>query len=387
MEYREQKGFNLSVVGIGCYGLSGVYGQKDTKSYQDVIVRAWEDGVNFFDTAEAYGDAERILGEAIQPFRQDIYIATKVSPKKGGKPDLSRANILAACEKSLKTLGTDVIDLYQVHFDDPIVPADEVVSVLEELVKQGKIRKYGLGHLPLEKVSQYFEAGDIFSVMMELSPAERGSLNHLLPACRKHGVGGLAFSVTGRGLLSGKYGPETSFEEGDIRRIDPLFQRERFSTGLKIANKLSEVGKRYGKTPVQAAIAWVLAQPGVLTALTGPSRAEHLEENLGGCGWTFSDEDWSELGVFLDHQQSELEAAQRRSIRSILSGELAEQPAAAFTDLVYAMENAIGLGLLREEQVMPLFYELIGLRKSLGESETGRALVDIQGRLRELVAG
>jgi aryl-alcohol dehydrogenase-like predicted oxidoreductase len=124
MDYREHQEISLSEIRVGCYALSGVYGEVDPRSFQSMIRRAFELGINFYDTAEAYGDAERILGEAIRPFRKQVLVASKVGVKEGVRPNLSREYIRATCESSLTALCTDYIDLYQIHFDDPETPVD-----------------------------------------------------------------------------------------------------------------------------------------------------------------------------------------------------------------------------------------------------------------------
>jgi aryl-alcohol dehydrogenase-like predicted oxidoreductase len=186
------------------------------------------------------------------------------------QPSLSAHYVRSACEDSLLRLGMEVIDLYQVHFDDPYTPVEETVMALEALVQAGKIRHYGVGHLPLERVQEYMNTGNVFSVLMGSVSQHTQAREALLPLCRKHGVGAIAFSVTGRGLLTGKYPAGHPFDPGDIRKFDPLFQSERLESGLRIAGKLGEVGARYGKTNAQAAIAWVLGQPRVICAV-GPS--------------------------------------------------------------------------------------------------------------------
>ena len=383
MEYREHDGFRISEVGVGCYGLSGAYGSKDPEEFKRMIRCAYELGVNFFDTAEAYGDAERVLGEAVGPFRDEVYIATKVGLREGIKPCLSRAYVQRGCEESLKRLGTDYIDLYQVHFDDPETPVEETIEVLEGLVRAGKVRRYGIGHLPVERVELYYNLGNVFSVLMELSAVARESRERLLPLCRSHGVGAIAFSVTGRGLLTG-IRKRPQFEPGDIRNIDPLFQRERFQSGLRVATKLAELGEGYGKTSAQVAIAWVLAQPGVICALTGPSTVAHLEENVGGSGWQLASEDLEELEAFLKRENAWLEKEQRASVASILQGPLPHDSSQAFTDVIYVIETALALGLTTEEEILPLFRELYGLREELSEA-TIPQLTDIQGRLRTMI--
>ena len=383
MEYRERNGFRISEVGVGCYALSGAYGTKDLEEFKRMLRRAYELGVNFFDTAEAYGDAEQILGETVKPFRQEVYLATKVGVRGGFKPNLSAEYIKRACEGSLERLQTDYIDLYQVHFDDPETPVEETVGALEELTSEGKIRRYGVGHLPVERVEAYFQAGKVFSVLMELSAVARESPKKLLPLCKAHGVGAIAFSATGRGLLTG-IRERPHFEPGDIRNLDPLFQRERFRSGLRVAGRLAELGERYGKTPAQVAIAWVLAQPGVICALTGPSTVAHLEENVGVSGFTFHPDELKDLEAFLEREDAWLEQEQRSSLKRILQEPLPEEPFQAFVDLVYAIETALLLGLTSEKEILPIAQELYGMRKALDEASLSR-LESAQNRLRDLI--
>ena len=148
MECREHNGLRLSRIGVGTYSLSGVYGSKDLEEYGRMIKRACELGVNFFDTADAYGEAEEVLGRLLQPLRGKVIISTKVGVKHQTKANLSYEYIKTACESSLRNLRTEYIDIYNVHFDDSATPVEETIGALEELVKAGKIRKYGLGHLP-----------------------------------------------------------------------------------------------------------------------------------------------------------------------------------------------------------------------------------------------
>jgi aryl-alcohol dehydrogenase-like predicted oxidoreductase len=368
MEYRGHRGWRISEVGVGCYALSGVYGQKEPAEYRCMLERAYELGVNFFDTADAYGDAERILGETLRPFRDEVYVATKVGVRQGVEANLSGDYVRAACEESLRRLGTETIDLYQVHFDDPATPVEETVAALDGLVAAGKVRRYGVGHLPPSRVREYFREGDIFSVMVELSAVARDALETTLPLCREHGVGAIAFSVTGRGLLTGRYQLGHQFAPGDIRSIDPLFQRERFESGLRVAERLAEIGRGHGKSAVQVGIAWALAQPGVICALVGPSTVAHLEEDLGGVGWHLPLEEEAALDSFLSEEVRRLARAQRASVGDILSGPLPEDPEQAFKDLLYALETVVQLGLASEAEVLPLLHELFGLRERLDAS-------------------
>ena len=160
MEYRSHRNLKISEIGVGCYALSGAYGKVDIKEFQLMLRHAHELGVNFFDTAEGYGDAEKILGVTVKPYRDDILLATKVGIREGTKFNLSKEYIIEACDLSLKNLQTDYIDIYQVHFDDPTTPVEETVRALDELVEKGKIRYYGVGHLPAARMQQYCKLGD-----------------------------------------------------------------------------------------------------------------------------------------------------------------------------------------------------------------------------------
>jgi aryl-alcohol dehydrogenase-like predicted oxidoreductase len=377
MEYRTYRGEELSAIGVGCYAVGGVYGAKDPEQFIPMLRRAAELGVTFFDTADVYGPGEEILGRAIAPFRDRIWIATKVGATKDGKPDCSRTHIMASCERSLQRLGIERIDLYQVHFDDAHTPVAETVEALGELVAAGKIRHYGVGHLSPGRVSEYLAEGDVFSILTELSAVARGALQRIAPLFRTHGLGMIAFSVTGRGMLTGKVGSDTSFGTDDIRRLDPLFHRARRASGLRIAGHLRRLGERYGKSPAQVAIAWVLAQTGVICALTGPSTLAHLEENLGGAGWAIDATDLTALDRCLQAEDERLRGEQIVELRAILEGGVSS--AHAFSDLVYALETMVELGLAQEQQVMPAFYRLWKLRDRPDPAQ----IAHVQAGLRE----
>jgi aryl-alcohol dehydrogenase-like predicted oxidoreductase len=383
MEYRTFDDWRLSVIGYGCYGLSGAYGPVDEKKFSRTITAAFEQGINFFDTAEGYGGAEAFLGKVTAPFRDQVYIATKLSGE-SGSPDLSFHAVHEACEASLERLNMEVVDLYQIHFDDPQTPILETITALEELVKQGKIRKYGLCHLSLDNVKDYAELGNPFSVLMELSPVARTSLTTLLPVCQKHQMAGLAFSVTGRGILSGRYNPGYEFEQGDIRRIDPLFKRERFESAMRIRDELAKAGVKYDATAVQMAVAWVLAQPQIVCALTGTSSLDHLAENIAASEIDLDEDDLGALNNFLDEEDQRLASLQERTLKRLLNDPLDNDPQKAFEDLVYVLETAIINGMVRESEVVPAFKELFALRKDL-DDKAKRRMAGIQNILRDRI--
>lgn len=370
MEYRVHCGERLSAIGVGSYGIGGAYGAKAPEQFVDVLRRAAELGVTFFDTADVYGPAEEVLGRVLAPFRDRVWIATKVGAGQDGKPDCSRAHIMASCDRSLRRLGVEQIDLYQIHFDDARTPVAETVGALDDLVAAGKVRRYGIGHLSPARVREYLEAGDIFSILTELSAVARSALDRTAPVCRARRVAMIAFSVTGRGMLTGKVSPDTVFGADDIRRLDPLFQRARRASGLRIAEHLRRLGERYSKAPAQVAIAWVLAQPGVICALTGPSTIAHLEEDLGGAGWSMASPDLRALDRFLDAEDERLRGEQIAELRLILKADA--QSGREFTDLVYVLETVVELGLAEEQQIMPAFQQLWALRDGSHPAEVAR---------------
>ena len=374
------KGVEVSEVGVGCYSLAGVYGKKDVTIFKKMLERAFELGVNFFDTAEGYGNAERVLGETVKSYREDVLIATKVGVKEGVKPNLQDAYIRNACEESLTQLQTDYIDVYQVHFDDLETPVEETVNALDNLVDEGKILHYGLGHLPGEKVEEYCQEGNVFSILMELSAVSRHSRKTLLPLCSQYGTGGIAFSTAGRGLLTGKI-RKPEFDSDDLRSIDPLFQRENFESGLRIVEKFKELGKEYTRTPVQVALAWVLSQKGIISALTGPSTIRHLEENVGGSGWSLSSQHLQELETLFIQEDTQLRTEQLVSVKKLVTEELPGDFSKAFTDLVYVVETIITQGWAEEKDILPLFYELFALQ----ETHDRAKLKIIQENLRDTI--
>jgi hypothetical protein len=207
----------------------------------------------------------------------------------------------------------------------------------------------------------------------------------LLPICIEHDMAALAFSVTGRGILSGRYRPGHEFDEGDIRRIDPLFKRERFDSAMRVRDRLAEIGKSYSASAVQMAIAWVLAQPQVACALTGTSSIKHLEENIRAGEIEIQDEDLASLDQFLNDEDIRLAAAQRETIQALLTEPLDKDPQKAFEDLLYVLETAIIIGSVREADVVPAFKELFALRGNFDE-DAQQKMKGIQILLRDLIS-
>lgn len=388
MKYRKFEGREISEIGMGCYALSGAYGPVEEKTYKKVLEHAVDLGVNFFDTADTYGPkAERTLGEVInksEKERRDINVQTKVGITKGGKPDLSYEHVLNAFDESLIRLDLDYIDYYLVHFNDPDTPVKDTLGAMEDLKSDGKIRGYGVGHLSMESMKEYQEHGELSVALMELNAVARGARQVLLPFCRKHDIGAFAFSVTGRGILTGKFHSKPDFERGDIRSVDPLFQPPRLESAHRTAQKMKEVGEKYGRTPVQVAIRWVLSQKGIVSALTGPSSKVHLEENVGGTGWEMNEDDLESIEEHLREEEEWLKEREVERIKSILSSKIKDDPDVAFSELIFAIESSIKNGLTCEKEVLPTFQRLWSMRKKKSGMK-GSELDDIRKELKNII--
>lgn len=360
----------LSKLGYGCYALGGAYGNKvDVSRAIELIHLAYDLGIRFFDTADQYG-TEAILGKAVRPFRSQVALATKVGAGSG----LDRKNILASCDASLKRLQTDYIDLYQIHYDDPSVSVAAVVETLELLKSQGKIRSYGVGHLPLDKTLQYLELGRPQTVLAEMNAASLERYRELRPLQQDHDFGIIAFSVTGRGLLTGKIPSVPHFPGSDIRRLDPFFKRGKLASGLRIKDKLAEIGRRLNATPAQTAIAWVLGNPGVAAALTGPTDPQHLRENCAALDLNLDSSWQQEISEFIRQEGELLQTQITKEIQSIIHAPLAAGKKAR-EDLIYVLEHGIENGLIPYETGVDLFTQLLQLRDSPADMESLQVLM------------
>jgi aryl-alcohol dehydrogenase-like predicted oxidoreductase len=351
------QGFEPSKIGVGTYSLSGVYGSVDSDSIRKTLRRAHDLGITFFDTALGYGNAEEVVGEVIRDFRKDILLSTKVAGGAAGKT-CTHENIVASCEKSLKNLNVDCIDLYSIHFDDGTSPVEEVVGAFEKLKKAGKIRFYGLGHVFLRRARRYLETGDFSTVMGELSAVSTGYYNNILPLVRSSGAGYLGFSVTGRGVLTGKVIGREALERGDIRHIDALFAGERLKSALRISEKMAETAKESKATPAQVAIRWVLNREAVKCAICGPSSVEHLEENFGAAGLRGDTDAFRALEEFIRQESESVTGNLRREVENILGSPSLGSD--AIPNLVYAAENMGELGMVPDEDLIPVFKQLLG---------------------------
>ncbi|OLE29795.1 MAG: aldo/keto reductase [Actinobacteria bacterium 13_1_20CM_3_68_10] len=283
-------------------GMSEFYGTADEGEAIATIHRALELGVNFLDTADAYGPFknERLVGRAIKDRRDDVVLATKfgsVRTEQGERLGIrgDREYVLAACNASLERLGTDHIDVYYQHRVDPNTPIEETVGAMAELVEQGKVRYLGLSEAAAETIRRAHAVHPISALQSEYSLWTRDVEDEILPTIRELGIGLVGYSPLGRGFLSGRIHSIDDLEAGDFRRANPRFQGENFQKNLELVERVEELAAEKGCTAAQIALAWVLAQGEDIVPIPGTTRVKNLEENVAALDVELSDEELRDL--------------------------------------------------------------------------------------------
>jgi aryl-alcohol dehydrogenase-like predicted oxidoreductase len=296
-------GLTVSALGLGCMGMSQSFGPRPPREEMITFLRAAVDrGVTFFDTAEVYGPFhnEELVGEALQPVRDDVVIATKFGfgfdedAKQTGvtsRPD----HIRAAVEGSLRRLRTDTIDLLYQHRVDPDVPIEDVAGTVKELVDAGKVRHFGLSEAGVGTIRRAHAVHPVTALQSEYSLFWREPEGEILPALDELGIGFVPFSPLGRGFLTGQVTAATEFGEGDIRATLPRFERAAIEANLALVTLITGVAERRGATPGQVALAWLLAQRPWIVPIPGTRRIERLDENLAAARLELTPEDLAEL--------------------------------------------------------------------------------------------
>lgn len=364
MEYRKTRDglLEVSAVGMGTYAYSGVYGRKDPGAMKQVMRAAYDRGVTMFDTAPTYGEAEAAVGEVLRDVRAHVVISTKVPAEVEGL-SCSYESITGACETSLKRIGTDYIDLYQIHFDDGVSPVEEVIKAFEDLRASGKIRAYGIGHVSRDRAGEYVYKGSPSTVMGELSAVSRNYYLDMLPLLRESEVGYIGFSLSGRGMLTGAMVERENLTPGDIRQMDAVFAGEKRKSGLRIREEFRSVGSDLGATTAAVAIAWAMSREGLLTGLIGPSSLEHLEEDLRGADLQLDESARNRLDDFLNQEGARLAKDLNAEVLSILDRHVTDTERGA-SDLIYAMEGLADLDLVRQEDLVSSMGKVIKIMKS-----------------------
>nr|WP_315425819.1 aldo/keto reductase [uncultured Albidiferax sp.] len=292
MKHRQLgKHLQVSALGLGCMSMSALYGPPADKQEMVKLIRAAHDrGVTLFDTAESYGPFvnEELLGEALQPIREQVVIATKfgfdidlISGERRGGTNSRPEHIKAATEACLKRLRTDRIDLLYQHRVDPQVPIEDVAGAVKDLIAEGKVKHFGLSEAGVQTVRRAHAVQPLAAVQSEYSLFWRGPEIELLPVLEELGIGFVPFSPLGAGFLTGKIDENTQFDPTDFRNQVPRFSPEARKANLALVNVVKAVAVRKNATPAQVALAWLLAQKPWIVPIPGTTKLHRLEENLG----------------------------------------------------------------------------------------------------------
>lgn len=282
-----KSGLEVSELGLGCMGLSFGYGPATDKQTAIQLIRsAFEMGVTFFDTAEAYGPFvnESLLGEALEPVRDQVVIATKFGFKEG-KPDLGMDSrpetIKTVVEAALQRLRTDYIDLFYQHRVDPTVPIEDVAGVIQGLIAEGKIRHWGLSEAGVETIRKAHRVQPVAALQSEYSLWWREPEGTVLPILEELGIGFVPFSPLGKGYLTGAINENTQFDSSDFRNIVPRFSAENRKANQALVELFHTIAAEKDATAAQIALAWLLAQRPWIVPIPGTTKRHRLQENIG----------------------------------------------------------------------------------------------------------
>jgi len=304
-----KSGLEVSAVGLGCMGMSFSYGPpKDKKEMTSLLHAAVERGITFFDTAEIYGPFlnEELVGEALAPFQGKVVIATKfgfnLSPHldpRGmtGSPGLNSRpeHIKQAVEGSLKRLKVDVIDLLYQHRVDPNVPIEDVAGTVKELIREGKVKHFGLSEAGVQTIRRAHAVQPLTVLQSEYSLWTRTPERELIPTLEELGIGLVPYSPLGKGFLTGKIDENASFDSSDFRSTLPRFTPEALKANQALVDLLGALAERKKATPAQIALAWLLAQKPWIVPIPGTTKLHRLEENIGAVAVKLTPDDLRDI--------------------------------------------------------------------------------------------
>lgn len=302
-------GLEVSALGLGCMGMSFSYGPpKDKQEMISLLRTAMERGITFFDTAEVYGPFinEELVGEALGPYRSQVVIATKfgfdLSPEfdpRGmkGLPGLNSRpeHIQQAVEGSLQRLNTDVIDLLYQHRVDPDVPIEDVAGAVKDLIRQGKVKYFGLSEAGVETIRRAHAVQPVAALQNEYSLWWRRPEQEVIPVLEELGIGLVAYSPLGKGFLTGKIGANATFDSTDFRSSLPRFMPDALKANQALIHLLDSIAQRKKATPAQLALAWLLAQKPWIVPIPGTTKLQRLDENIGALSVELALEDLRDI--------------------------------------------------------------------------------------------
>jgi aryl-alcohol dehydrogenase-like predicted oxidoreductase len=298
-------GLEVSAFGLGCMGLSFGYGPASDRTDAVQLIRtAFEHGITFFDTAEAYGRLnEEMVGEALQPVRDQVVIATKFGFRDGSTAaglDSRPERIRAVAEASLKHLRTDRIDLFYQHRVDPNVPIEDVAGTVRDLIKEGKVKHFGLSEASVDSIRRAHAVQPVAALQSEYSLWWREPEQEILPLLEELGIGLVPFSPLGKGFLTGAIDENTKFDSTDFRNTVPRFTPEARKANQVMVELVGRIAADKGATPAQVALAWLLAQRPWIVPIPGTTKLHRLEENIGGAAVTLSPQDLADIATALE---------------------------------------------------------------------------------------
>jgi len=296
-----KSGLEVTAMGLGCMGMSFAYATPPDRQEMIKLIRAAVDrGVTLFDTAEAYGPFtnEELLGEALAPVRSQVVIATKFGMKLGTSDMDSRpTHVREVAEASLKRLKIESIDLFYQHRVDPNVPIEDVAGTVRDLIREGKVKHFGMSEPGVATVRRAHAVQPVAAVQSEYSLWWRKPEEELLPALEELGIGFVAFSPLGKGFLTGKIDEKTTFEKNDFRNIVPRFTSEARKANQALVDLLGQVAKRKDATAAQIALAWILAQRPWIVPIPGTTKLNRLEETLGAANVALTSDDLRAIDI------------------------------------------------------------------------------------------